>query len=112
MKGMHDNEIAVLHGNQTKAIKQQVKRNMACFPDDFRFVLTTTKFESLRTKIVATYREDSRYLPMASSNTEIIRVFLKYSLSLRGNEVLNQEIKNLNAKLDHPAQFTLIKLIC
>lgn len=40
MKVMIDSDLAMLYGVPTKALKQQVKRNIQRFPDDFMFELT------------------------------------------------------------------------
>jgi len=39
-KVMVDTDLAVLYGTTTKALKQQVKRNINRFPGDFMFELT------------------------------------------------------------------------
>jgi hypothetical protein len=60
MKVMLDSDLAVLYGMPTKALKQQVKRNLQRFPADFMFVLTATEFDSLRSQIVTTNRGGGR----------------------------------------------------
>ena len=129
MKVMLDSDLALLYGIPTKALKQQVKRNIKRFPADFMFELTSTEFESLRSQIVTTNRGGSRYLPMAFSeqgvamlssvlssekaiqvNIEIMRAFSKYRALLRGNEDLKQEIKNLDSKLNQAVQFLINRM--
>lgn len=129
MKVMLDSDLALLYGIPTKALKQQVRRNIKRFPADFMFVLTSTEFESLRSQTVTTNRGGSRYLPMAFSeqgvamlssvlssekaiqvNIEIMRAFSKYRALLRGNDDLKQEIKNLDSKLNQAVQFLLTKI--
>lgn len=129
MKVMLDSDLALLYGIPTKALKQQVKRNIKRFPADFMFELTSTEFESLRSQIVTSNRGGSRYTPMAFSeqgvamlssvlssekaiqvNIEIMRAFSKYRALLRGNEDLKQEIKNLDSKLNEAVQFLINRM--
>lgn len=42
-KVMVDNDLANLYGVPTKVLKQQVKRNIERFPDDYMFELTETE---------------------------------------------------------------------
>jgi len=50
---MLDSDLAQLYGVETKVLKQQVKRNIQSFPEDFMFELTAEEFEHLRSQIVA-----------------------------------------------------------
>jgi len=52
LKVMIDSDLAELYGVETKALKQQVKRNIDRFPDDFMFELTDEEFANLRSQIV------------------------------------------------------------
>ncbi|WP_395405114.1 ORF6N domain-containing protein [Pseudoduganella sp. UC29_106] len=47
-KVMLDSELAQLYGVPTKVLMQQVRRNIARFPEDFMFQLTTAEWEILR----------------------------------------------------------------
>lgn len=49
---MLDSDLAKLYGVETKVLNQQVKRNMARFPDDFMFQLTKDEFETLKSQFV------------------------------------------------------------
>ena len=49
---MLDADLATLHGVETKALNQAVKRNINRFPDDFRFQLTKEEVLALRSQIV------------------------------------------------------------
>jgi hypothetical protein len=46
---MIDADLAVLYGVPTKALKQQVKRNIERFPEDFMFELTKIEKDELVT---------------------------------------------------------------
>ncbi len=74
-KIMFDKDLAKLYDVKTKALKQQVKRNLDRFPEDFMFELSEKEFKnwknkildqnnsSLRSQIVTSKRGGSRYLP-------------------------------------------------
>ncbi|MBR4059067.1 MAG: ORF6N domain-containing protein [Lachnospiraceae bacterium] len=47
---MLDCDLAVIYGYEVKALSQQVKRNIARFPEDFRFQLTTEEIPDDRLK--------------------------------------------------------------
>ena len=66
-KVMLDRDLAILYGIETKRLKEQVKRNISRFPEDFMFELTKSEFENWRSQF-ATSNSDKmglRYLPMA-----------------------------------------------
>jgi len=48
-KVMLDFDLAMLYGVQTRALKQQVKRNRERFPQDFMFQLTKVEWDELIT---------------------------------------------------------------
>ena len=64
LKVMIDSDLAELYGVETKVLKQQVKRNIDRFPDDFMFELTDVEFANLRSQIVTSSWGGIRYLPM------------------------------------------------
>lgn len=47
-KVMLDRDLASLYGVETKRLKEQVKRNISRFPEDFMFELTKSEFENWR----------------------------------------------------------------
>jgi len=63
-KVMLDRDLAELYGVETKVLKQQVKRNMERFPEDFMFVLSNDEFTNLRSQFVTSNWGGSRYPPM------------------------------------------------
>jgi len=63
-KVMLDRDLAELYGVETKTLKQQVRRNLENFPDDFMFELTTEEFDGLRSQFVTSNRGGTRYKPM------------------------------------------------
>ena len=42
-KVMLDRDLAILYGIETKRLKEQVKRNISRFPEDFMFELTKSE---------------------------------------------------------------------
>ena len=49
---MLDADLAQLYGVETRVLVQAVKRNLARFPEDFMFQLSTNEFEALRSQFV------------------------------------------------------------
>lgn len=47
-KVMLDRDLAMLYGVETKRLKEQVKRNLNRFPNDFMFVLSKDEFQNWR----------------------------------------------------------------
>jgi hypothetical protein len=129
-KVMIDADLALLYDVPTKALKQQVKRNIDRFPDDFMFELTKYEKDELVTNCdrLAVLKYSSvnplafteQGVSMLSSvlrsekaiqiNIEIMRAFARYRALLKENEELKQEIIKLDAKLNHAFKFLLEKL--
>ena len=65
-KVMLAKDLAELYGYETKKLNQQVKRNLARFPDSFMFQLTAAEVENLRSHFVtAKVSVKTRTLPYA-----------------------------------------------
>jgi len=63
---MLDSDLAHLYRVETKVFNQAVKRNIARFPERFRFQLTEDEFQNLRSQIVTSSEHGGRrYLPYA-----------------------------------------------
>lgn len=59
-----DSDLAALYGTSTGRLNEQVKRNIARFPDDFRFELTQKEWNALRSQNATLKRGQHRkYLP-------------------------------------------------
>ena len=56
-KVMIDRDLAELYAVETRTLKQQVKRNLSRFPDDFMFELTKEELEEWRDQFGSTSRE-------------------------------------------------------
>jgi hypothetical protein len=114
---MLDMDLAELYGVETRTLKQQVKRNIERFPDDFMFELTKYEFKNLRSQIVISSWGGLRYMPlvfteqgiaMLSSvlnskqaiivNIQIIRVFTKMRELLEKHKKILQILEQLQKK--------------
>jgi hypothetical protein len=129
-KVMIDNDLSTLYGVQTKVLKQQVKRNIARFPEDFMFELTKHEKDELVTKcdrlsflkhssinpLVFTEQGVSMLSSVIRSekaikiNIEIMRAFARYRSLLRENEDLKKEILKLDNKLNQAFKYLLDKI--
>jgi len=129
-KVMIDADLALLYDVPTKALKQQVKRNIERFPEDFMFELTKNEKDELVTNCdrLAILKHSSvnplafteQGVSMLSSvlrsekairiNIEIMRAFARYRALLKENDVLKNEILKLDAKLNQAFKYLLDKL--
>ncbi len=67
-----DTDLAMLYGVETKRLKEQVKRNIDRFPDDFMFELTREELNGLRSQFATSNgRGGTRYLPYAFTESGI-----------------------------------------
>jgi len=127
MNVMVDTDLAVLYGTSTKALKQQVKRNLGRFPADFMFELTLEekyelvtncdRFHSLKHSSVNPLVFTEQGVAMLSSvlrsekaiqvNIEIMRAFARYRSILRENKELKYEIQKLDQKVSSIFQYLL-----
>jgi ORF6N domain len=123
-----DADLAGLYGVKAKALNQAVKRNIARFPGDFMFQLTTEEVRSLRSQIVTLKNGRGRHakyhprafteqgVAMLSSvlrspravrvNIEIMRTFVQLRRAVGANAELATKIDELEAKYD--SQFTIV----
>lgn len=127
---MVDSDLAVLYGNTTKALKQQVKRNLGRFPADFMFELTSEektelvtncdRFNSLKHSSINPLVFTEQGVAMLSSvlrsekaikvNIEIMRAFTRYRSFVKENEALKNEIQNLDKKVNSIFKFLLDRI--
>lgn len=69
---MLDSDVAELFGVETRAINQQVKRNLERFPEDFCFQLNSKEFKNLTSQNVTSSYGGRRHLPYAFTEHGII----------------------------------------
>jgi hypothetical protein len=126
---MLDFDLAALYGVETKRLKEQVRRNILRFPEDFMFELNKDEFESLRSQIASSKRGGTRYLPMVFTeqgvamlssvlnsekaiqvNIEIMRAFANYRALLIDSKEFRKELKSLDEKINQIFKFLLEKI--
>ena len=115
---MVDYDLALLYEVPTKALKQQLKRNLFRFPEDFMFellknekielVTNCDRFNSLKHSNVYPLVFTEQGVAMLSSvlhsekairiNIEIMRAFARYRSFLHENEALRNELHVLDKK--------------
>ena len=125
-KVMLDFNLAALYGVETRALKQQVKRNPERFPPDFMFELSKDEWRELITNCdnLGAYRF-SPSLPFAftehgiamlssvlnsaqavSTNISIMRAFIKMRDMINDNNDLKLRLDELETK--HDRQFKIV----
>jgi len=116
-----DRDLAVLYAVETKRLKEQVKRNIERFPQDFMFELSKSEFTNWRSQFATSNRDKIglRYSPMAFTeqgvamlssvlrsktaiqvNIQIMRAFTKMRQLIFDNAELRKEIENLRADVN------------
>ena len=114
IKVILDRDLAELYGVETKRLKEQVRRNIERFPEDFMFELTKDEIKNLRSQFATSSWGGARYLPMAFSehgvlmlssvlnseravqvNIQIMRTFTKLREALLDNKDLGRELEEL-----------------
>jgi hypothetical protein len=128
-KVMLDFDLAALYDVETKRLKEQVRRNIGRFPDDFMFELSPDEFELLRSQFATSKRGGTRYAPMAFTeqgiamlssvlnsekaiqvNIEIMRAFATYRKKLIESKDLLQELRALDERINQIFHFLLGKI--
>jgi len=115
-----DEDLAALHGVETRALVQAVKRNLERFPPDFMFALSATEWAALRSQSVtsksgrggrryAAYAFTEQGVAMLSSvlnsdraiavNIEIMRSFVRIRRLLEADKSLARKFERLQRKL-------------
>lgn len=115
VKVMLDKDLADLYEVNTKRLKEQVRRNLERFPEDFMFELTKEEYSNLRSQFATLKRgQHSKYLPFAFTehgilmlssilnskkavqiNIQIVRVFTRLKQMLLDNADLKKELEDL-----------------
>ncbi|WP_413999728.1 ORF6N domain-containing protein [Flavobacterium sp. W1B] len=121
-KVMLDRDLAELYGIETKRLKEQVKRNINRFPEDFMFELSKAEFENWRSQFATSNSEKMglRYAPMAftehgvlmlssvlnsdkaiQTNIQIMRIFTKVRQMLLDTTEMKLDIVQIQRKLEN-----------
>jgi hypothetical protein len=125
-KVLLDRELAQLYGVKTIALRQQVARNRARFPDDFMFQLTAQEAESLVSQsVIPSRRSLGGSLPYAFTqegvamlssvlrseravavNIAIMRAFVRLREIISSHSQLSRRLDELEGKYD--SQFRVV----
>ena len=128
LKVMIDRDLAELYDVETKRLKEQVRRNIKRFPDDFMFVLTRDEYKILRSQFATLEKGLSKYRPMVfteqgvamlssvlnsdraiSVNIQIIRVFTRMRQLLEAHKEIFKKLETLEMKdLEHDEKISLV----
>ena len=122
-KVMLDRDLAELYGVETKRLKEQVRRNIERFPQDFMFELTKDEIKNLRSQFATSSWGGDRYLSMAFTeqgvamlssvlrskraihvNIQIMRVFTQLRKMMSTHEDLKRKIESMEKKYDEQFQ--------
>jgi len=127
---MIDADLALLYDVSTKRLKEQVKRNITRFPEDFMFELTrlerqelinnserlaSLKFSNVKPLVFTEQGVAMRSSVLSSEksilvNIEIMRAFANYRSLLRENEDLRNEIEKLDHKVNQSFQYLMDRI--
>ncbi len=119
-KVMLDFHLSTLYGVETRVLKQQVKRNLNRFPDDFMFILNEGEWNELITNCdmlgslkfsptrpfefteqgVAMLSGILRSERAVAVNIAIMRAFVQMREMLSENKILKQKIEEMEQKFD------------
>jgi hypothetical protein len=130
IKVMIDRDLAELYGVETKRLKEQVRRNISRFPEDFMFELSIAEDAVLRSQIATLEGKGkhSKYLSMAFTeqgvamlstvlhskraievNIAIMRAFVKMREVMAANKEFSEKLKIIEAQLaEHDVQFKVV----
>jgi phage regulator Rha-like protein len=96
---MLDEDLAVLYGVETKVFNQAVKRNIERFPEKFRFQLSESEYENLRSQIVTSSLDDSlrSQIVTLESQRGKHRKYLPYVFTEQGVSMLSAVLRSQTA---------------
>jgi hypothetical protein len=125
VKVMLDKDLAELYDVETKRLKEQVKRNIERFPEDFMFELTKNEFDNLRSQFATSSWGGIRYMPMAFTeqgvamlssvlnseraiqvNIQIMRAFIGIRRMMSSHDDLRKKIDAMEKKYN--GQFRIV----
>lgn len=128
-KVMLDKDLAELYGVETKRLKEQVRRNIERFPEDFMFELTPEENRQLKEQIEQSGRgEHSKYPPFAFTehgvlmlssvlnsdraikvNIQVMRVYVRIREMIMLNKDILKRLEGIERKLtEHDGQILVI----
>jgi len=114
---MLDEDLAELYDVETKRLNEQIKRNIARFPEDFMFQLSQKEFDNLKSQIATSSWGGRRKLPYAFTeqgvamlsgvlhseraikvNIHIMRVFSQMRAMLASHKEILYKLEELERK--------------
>ncbi len=104
---MIDSDLAELYGVETRRLKEQVKRNIRRFPEDFMFVINQEELKCLRSQIATSNRGGTRYLPMAFTEQGVAML----SSVLNSDRAIAVNIQIIRA-FSRMRQMMLFQIVC
>ena len=128
-KVMLDKDLSELYGVETKRLKEQVRRNIERFPEDFMFELTAEEYQTLKEQLVQLGRgEHSKYPPFAFTehgilmlssvlnsdraikvNIQVMRVYVRIREMIMLNKDILKRLEGIERKLsEHDSQISVI----
>jgi hypothetical protein len=127
-KVMIDNDLALLYGVETRRLNEQVKRNIARFPEDFMFQLVKEEFEILKSQFATSSWGGRRKLPYAFTehgvlmlssvlnyeraiklNIQIMRIYVRIREMIMLNKDVLQRLEGIERKIsEHDNNIMLI----
>jgi hypothetical protein len=116
---MLDSDLARIYGVTTKRLKEQFRRNIKRFPEDFAFQLTNQELTILRSQFATSSSHGGlRYLPVAftehgalmlgnilnsktavEASIRVVRAFVWIREQLAANKELSQKLKELESRV-------------
>lgn len=90
---MLDSDLAKLYDVESKRLNEQVKRNIARFPQQFRFQLTEKEYQNLRSQFAASSSNDSLRSQSVTLNHGGRR-YLPYVFTEQGVSMLSAVLKS------------------
>ena len=120
-KVMLDRDLATLYGVETKRLKEQVRRNIDRFPEDFMFEMTKQELADWRSQFATSNKEimGLRVAPFAFTehgvlmlssvlnsersinvNIQIMRVFVKLKEAISNQQDLLNRLENIENTVD------------
>ncbi len=94
---MIDSDLAELYGVENKRLNEQVKRNIARFPEQFRFQLTHEEVENLRCQIGTSSGSQNLKSRIATPSSHGGRRTLPYAFTEQGVSMLSAVLRSETA---------------
>ena len=92
-KIMLDFDLAEIYGTETKRLKEQVRRNIERFPDDFMFEITRDEYNSLRSQFATLEVGRGKYPKYLPEDTRLQLELINETLA---------ELQTKNRELNKP----------